>query len=116
MRRSCFDSREIQHADAPATRVLNVCGNPEGLRRLAALLLLCAARQRYDPKFHVQLDREPEARGEPPFFTWDVDVTSRAPGFLDALKHGSFLEWSADVDLRDEADTDDARSSSRPDA
>ena len=35
-------------------------------------------------------------------FTADVDVTLRAPRVLDALKHASFLEWSADVDLRDE--------------
>ena len=66
MGRSCFDAGEIQHPDAPAKRVLNASGNSEGLRRLAALLLLCADGQRYDPEFHVHLDREPEAPGEPP--------------------------------------------------
>jgi hypothetical protein len=107
---------EVQHPDVPPTPVLNVCGNRDGLRRLAALLLLCADGQRYDPAFHVHLAPEPEALGESPFFSGDVDVTLRAPSYLAALKDGSFREWSADVNLRDETDEDDEPWRSRPDA
>jgi hypothetical protein len=111
-----FRLGEVQHPDGAPTPVLNVCGTRDGLRRLAAMLLLCADGQRYDHEFHIHLDREPESSREPPFFTGDVDVTLRAPGFLGALKDGSFREWSADVDLREEADTDDEPWRPRPDA
>ncbi len=111
-----FRLGEVQHPDGPATPVLNVCGNAEGLRRLAALLLLCADSPRFDPGFHVHLDREPEAPGEPPFLIGDFDVTLRAPGYLSVLKDGSLREWSADVDIHEQADEDDQPWRSRPDA
>ena len=111
-----FRLGEVQHPDGPGSPVLNVCGNQEGLRRLAALLLLCADGQKYDGDFHVHLDREPAGIGEPPFLTADLDVTLRAPSYLAALRDGTFREWSADVDLREEADGEDEPWRSRPDA
>jgi hypothetical protein len=95
--------------------VLSVCGNREGLRRLAALLLLCADGERYDPSFHIHLDCEPGPPREP-FFTGNIDVTLRAPVYLDVLKDGSFREWNMNVDLRDATDGDDEPWRSRPDA
>ena len=110
-----FRLGEVLRSDAPATPVLNVCGNREGLRRLAALLLLCADGARYDPSFHIHLDCEPGPPREP-FFTGNIDVTLRAPVYLDVLKDGSFREWSMDVDLGDETDSDDEPWRSRPNA
>src|SRR5689334_5236656 len=69
-----FRLGQVQHPDAPPTAVLDVCGNPAGLRQLAAWLLLCADGERYDPGFHVHLDRE-----EQEFSASDIDVTLRAP-------------------------------------
>ena len=108
-----FALGEVQHPDGPSTPVLNVSGNPDGLRRLAALLLLCAESERYDAQFHVHLDREPVVPGQRPFLTSDLDVTLRAPAYLADLKDGSFREWTAAVDLGDESDEP---RKSRPDA
>ena len=110
-----FGLGEVLHSDAPATAVLNVCGNREGLRRLAALLLLCADGEKYDPSFHIHLDCEPGPPREP-FFTGNIDVTLRAPVYLDVLKEGSFREWSMDIDVDNEEDSDDEPWRSRPDA
>lgn len=111
-----FQLGEVLHSDTPATPVLTVCGNREGLRRLAALLLLCADGDRYDQTFHIHLDCEPGPPREP-FFTGNLDVTLRAPVYLDALKEGTFREWSMDLDVdEEEEDSDDEPWRSRPDA
>jgi hypothetical protein len=110
-----FRLGEVQHPDDAPTPVLNVCGTRDGLRRLAAMLLLCADGHRYDPGYHVHLDREPEAAGDPPFLSGDMDVTLRAPSYLAMLKDGSFREWSADVNLREGEANDDEAGRSRPD-
>ena len=110
-----FQLGEVLHSDTPATPVLNVCGNREGLRRLAALLLLCADGEKYDPSFHIHLDCEPGPPRES-CFTTNIDVTLRAPVYLDVLKEGTFREWTADMDVHDDEDSDDEPWRSRPDA
>jgi hypothetical protein len=118
-----FDGAEVffgldkaEHADGPSTPVLNISGNPEGLRRLAALLILCAESERYDARFHVHLDRESGAPGERAFLTGDLDVTLRAPAYLADLKEGLFREQNTVVDVTDESDESDEPWKSRPDA
>jgi hypothetical protein len=92
-----FAFGKVEHSNGPPIPVLNVSGNSDGFRRLAALLLLCAESERYDARFHMHLEREPVAPGERPFLTSDVDVTLRAPAYLSDLKHGLFRELSADA-------------------
>jgi hypothetical protein len=107
-----FDAAEVlfrlgkmDHPDGPSTPVLDVVGNREGLRRLAALLLLCADGDGYDDHFHIHLDRdEPVEEDERPFLTGDIDVTIRAPVYLEALRSRSFRQWSAHVDLEPKGD------------
>ncbi len=48
--------------------VLNICGTREGMERLAAMLVLCADSEKYDPEFHIHLEREP-------WVETDMDVT-----------------------------------------
>jgi hypothetical protein len=118
-----FDGAEVffaldkaEHLDGPSTAVLNVCGNPDGLRRLAALLILCAESERYDARFHVHLDNEPDAPGERAFLTGDLDVMLRAPAYLADLKDGTFRERNADGAFGDEVDENDEPWKSPPDA
>jgi hypothetical protein len=111
-----FALDKSEHPDGPSTPVLNVSGNADGLRRLAALLILCAESERYDARFHVHLEREPFAPGERAFLTGELDVTLRAPTYLADLKDGTFRELNADVDLADESDDSDEPWKSRRDA
>lgn len=57
---------------------ITICGNKEGLRRLAAMLLLCADSEPFDPMFHMHLEDRPGVVAELP-------VTLRAPGYLQWL-------------------------------
>jgi hypothetical protein len=65
--------------------VLNICGTREGLKYLAAMLVLCAESEKYDPEFHIHLENMKEVEA-------DMDVTIRAPNHLDALSKGDFSE------------------------
>jgi len=65
--------------------VMNICGNRDGLEYLAAMLLLCGDSAKYDPEFHVHLE------GIEGFET-DMDVTIRAPAYLDVLDKEEFSE------------------------
>jgi hypothetical protein len=76
------------------------------LKRLAALLLLCADGERYDPGFHVHLDRDDTDPGKRPYFTGDIDVTLRAPSYLAVLKADTFREWSVSIDTDNVPDAD----------
>jgi hypothetical protein len=97
-----FALDKAERPDGSSTSVLNVSGNPDGLRRLAALLILCAESERYDAGFHVHLDHESATPGEPPFLASSLDVTLRAPSYLDVLKDGSFRALDLDVDSTDQ--------------
>ena len=66
--------------------VMNICGNREGLKHLAAMLVLCADSEQYDPEFHVHLEREREV-------DTDTEVTLRAPVYYDVLRKGEFREF-----------------------
>jgi hypothetical protein len=68
------------------SQVLNVCGTREGMERLAAMLLLCASSDKYDPEFHIHLEREE-------LVETDLEVTIRAPLYLDTLSRGEFSEF-----------------------
>jgi len=70
-------------------QVLNVCGNVEGLKYLAAMLLLTADSDQYDPEFHIHLEHMPGVES-------DRDVTIRAPVYLDILKSGEFTEFKGE--------------------
>jgi hypothetical protein len=75
--------------DRGERRVLNVCGNAEGLKYLAAMLLLTADSEKYDPEFHIHLDAIPGVEA-------DGDVTIRAPVYLDVLRSGEFAEYKGE--------------------
>jgi|GEM_PF-4857472 len=68
-----------------AFSVLNICGNREGLEYLAAMLVLSGDSAKHDPFFHIHLE---DMEG----FETDMDVTIRAPSYLDALDKGEFSE------------------------
>ena len=92
------------------------CGDRKRRRGLSPRLApLCADGERYNPSFHIHQDCEPGPPREP-FFTGNIDVTLRAPVYLDVLKDGSLREWSVDIDVHDEEDGDDEPWRSRPDA
>ncbi len=65
--------------------VMNICGNREGLEYLAAMLVLSADSAKYDPYFHIHLE---DMEG----FETDMDVTVRAPSYLEVLDKGEFSE------------------------
>lgn len=69
------DKEQVLADDGKATPVISICGNREGLRRLAAMLLLCAECESLDPMFHMHLE------GRPGVIT-DLPVTLRSPGYL----------------------------------
>ena len=58
-----------------------------GLKRLAAILLLCAETDRYEPGFHMHLDHDGESLLLP-----DMPVTVYGPHYLSAFLKGR-LEW-----------------------
>ncbi len=66
---------------------INICGNREGLRQLAAMLLLAADSAQYDDSFHIHLEDRDSV-------DTDIITTIRAPGYLSILKEGSFREGS----------------------
>lgn len=57
-------------------QAISICGNKEGLRRLAAMLLLCAESESLDPELHIHLD------GTCPGVVTDLPVTLRSPTYL----------------------------------
>jgi hypothetical protein len=65
--------------------VLNICGNREGLEYLAAMILLSADSAKYDPEFHIHLEHVEGVET-------DIDVTIRAPAYLNRLKSRGFSE------------------------
>lgn len=65
---------------------LNICGTRDGLKRLAAMLILSAESDKYDPEFHVHLEDQQGVEA-------DMDVTIRAPVYLDKLRSGKFSEF-----------------------
>jgi hypothetical protein len=72
--------------DGRKSQVLNICGTREGMRRLAAMLVLCADSDKYDPAFHIHLEDEEDVET-------DMEVTIRAPTYLDVLDRGEFSEF-----------------------
>ena len=70
-------------------RVLNLCGNAAGLKYLAAMLILTADSETYDPAFHVHLEGVPGVET-------DCDVTIRAPAYLEVLRSGEFTEFKGE--------------------
>ena len=68
--------------------VFNICGTREGLKCLAAMLVLCADSEKYDPEFHIHLEDQPSVET-------DIDVTIRSPAYLDALRSGKFDEFKS---------------------
>ena len=75
----------IEDEDGRTRNGLNICGTREGLRHLAAMLVLCADSDKYDPEFHVHLERLQCVEA-------DMDVTIRSPVYLDSLRSRKFSE------------------------
>lgn len=65
--------------DGKDGQALHICGNKDGLRRLAARLLLCADSEQYDESFHIHLDHHDEE------LTTNISVTLRSPSYLESL-------------------------------
>lgn len=92
----CFHLGEVGDGDGGAAPMITICGNENGLRGLAAYLLLCADSARFEDSFHVHLDRdgEPKDQYDPTLFlSGNIDATLRAPGYLEAFREGTFREW-----------------------
>ncbi|MEN6449301.1 MAG: hypothetical protein ABFC96_02325 [Thermoguttaceae bacterium] len=68
------------------TSALSICGTREGLRRLAAMCLLCADAEQYDPEFHIHLENDADIES-------DIVATIRAPAYLDILTSRQFSEF-----------------------
>ena len=81
-----FRISSAENEDGREFPVLNICGNPEGLEYLAAMLVLSAHSEKYDPYFHIHLEDEKCVET-------DMDVTIRAPAYLETLKKGEFSEF-----------------------
>lgn len=62
-----------------STYDLQICGTKEGLRRMAAWLLLCAESERFDLEYHRHFERGQEAEG-------NASVTLRCPTYLNILR------------------------------
>lgn len=71
--------KDRESFDNKTTLSLDICGNREGLQRLAALLLLCADGESYDKFFHIHLEDEED------FLRSDVEVTLRSPSYFEHL-------------------------------
>jgi hypothetical protein len=50
------------------------------------MLILCADSDKYDPEFHIHLETQQGVEA-------DMDVTIRAPVYLDRLQRGEFSEF-----------------------
>ncbi|MGO8750818.1 MAG: hypothetical protein ACLQNE_33120 [Thermoguttaceae bacterium] len=84
--RIVFRCSPIEDENGRARTGLNICGTREGLKRLAAMLVLCADSEKYDPEFHIHLEDQQGIEA-------DMDVTIRAPVYLDTLRSGEFGEF-----------------------
>ena len=84
--RIVFRCSPIESEDNQTRTGLNICGTREGLKRLAAMLILCADSDNYDPEFHIHLEAQHGVEA-------DMDVTIRAPVYLDRLQGGQFSEF-----------------------
>jgi hypothetical protein len=67
-------------------QVLNICGNREGLERLAAMLVLAANSDKYDPDFHIHLE---DWEG----IETDMEATIRSPAYMECLVSQQFTEF-----------------------
>ena len=83
--RIIFRFSPAEDENGQARQVLNICGTREGLEYLAAMLVLCADSEKYDPEFHIHLEDLKEVEA-------DIDVTVRAPVYLEVLRKGEFSE------------------------
>jgi hypothetical protein len=81
-----FRFTPAEDEDGRSRRVLNICGTREGMERLAAMLVLCADSEKYDPEFHIHLEDQH-------WVETDIDVTIRAPVYLDVLRSAEFSEF-----------------------
>ena len=74
---------------------LSICGTREGLEHLAAMLLVCAHSQQYDPEYTVDLEREECVET-------NVPVRICTPGNLEYLRdsqyelHGELIRKPSD--------------------
>ena len=89
-----FGERKGDNDDT--TTVLNICGNREGLRRLAAMLLLCAEGEHYD-SFHIHLEDEES------FILPDMPVTLRSLSYFETLIRDELCEGSATATIYPES-------------
>jgi hypothetical protein len=83
--------RDFMKADNEVEKqpVLNICGNREGLKYLAALCLLTADSEQYDDSFHIHLEHQIG-------FDTNIAATLRAPVYVDVIRSGEFDEFSAE--------------------
>ena len=94
-----FRFSPAEDEDGRTTRVLNICGTREGLEYLAAMLVLCADSEKYDPLFHIHLENMEGVET-------DTEVTLRAPGYLNSLRGGSFTEFKGTpIPIEDDEDS-----------
>lgn len=56
--------------------VLNLSGNRDGLRRLAAMFIVCAESEQFDNHFHIHLEDDD-------FALLDIPITLRSPSYFD---------------------------------
>ncbi len=78
-RQIVFHLGEQEDADSNTTPTLSIVGNREGLRWLAATLLLLADGERYDERLHTRLENDDEG-----IFT-DIPVLIHSPSYFGSL-------------------------------
>ncbi|MCC7355610.1 MAG: hypothetical protein IT330_17865 [Anaerolineae bacterium] len=83
-----FRMTKAQDSEDNWGEVLNICGDREGLRRLAAMILLCADGERYDDGMHIHLDDKDGV------ILPDFPVNLRNPAYLESLVSDDLREGS----------------------
>jgi hypothetical protein len=80
----CFANREDENG--AVRQALNICGTRDGLKHLAAMCLLCADSEQYDPAFYIHLEDMINVET-------DIEITIRSPNYLEVLGSRQFSDF-----------------------
>jgi len=81
-----FRSSVFEDEHGQTKRGLSICGNREGFEELAAIFMLFADSEKYDPEFHIHLEDSEEVETE-------LNVSIHPPSALDFVRTPEFREF-----------------------